>query len=234
VIEARGYTPLLIRSQRSLAEEYEVYETIACADLALCCVDAAEPESYYLLGAARSAFLPTIAITVNGAYEFDPKVPQEYQPRVLPAETPDGIRETLTAELDTYEEDFVELEDQDEVEKYTSMLVDVAPPSAGLARSQGVYPEGIRNFFVQELVMRDQYKGQMGAAGPGAHAHDMHFQQVWQEMGSGADTATLAKELAQLRTALKQEATSPEHDATIGAVAAAEVAAQQGDGPGAL
>jgi hypothetical protein len=82
--------------------------------------------------------------------------------------------------------------------------------------------------------MGDQYKvGQAGAVGPGAHAHHMRFQQIWQEGGGGLDLKVLAEELSQLRAALKQEPTSPEQDSAIGAVAAAEVAARKGDGPGA-
>jgi hypothetical protein len=52
--------------------------------------------------------------------------------------------------------------------------------------------------------------------------------------GGSIDLSALANELGQLRSAMKSEATKPEHDEAVGAVASAEKAAKQGDGPKAL
>jgi hypothetical protein len=69
--------------------------------------------------------------------------------------------------------------------------------------------------------------GQAGAVGPHAHAHDNTIQKV---QGNG-NLASLAKEFDQLRAAMKQEPEGPpEQDVAIGAVAAAQNAAKQGDG----
>ena len=48
------------------------------------------------------------------------------------------------------------------------------------------------------------------------------------------DMPTLATQLATLRSEMKKEATEPEHDIEIGAVAAAEAAAKKGDEKSAL
>lgn len=48
------------------------------------------------------------------------------------------------------------------------------------------------------------------------------------------DLPTLASELATLRAKLKEEATAPEHDMAVGAVAAAEAEAKKGDESKAL
>ena len=73
--------------------------------------------------------------------------------------------------------------------------------------------------------------GQVGAVGAGAHVHDNTFQHVQ----DGFDLPRLAEELGRLRVALRQEAKDDlEDDEAIGAVAAAEKAAKQGDGAGAL
>ena len=83
--------------------------------------------------------------------------------------------------------------------------------------------------------MGDKYEaGQAGAMGPGAHAHDMTFQQIWQQSSSEIDLPTLATQLSQLRAAMSEERESAEHDISIGQVAAAEQAASKGDGPKAL
>jgi hypothetical protein len=51
---------------------------------------------------------------------------------------------------------------------------------------------------------------------------------------SQIDLPTLADQLAKLRTEMKKEATDPEHDVAVGAVAAAESAARNGDEKSAL
>ena len=48
------------------------------------------------------------------------------------------------------------------------------------------------------------------------------------------DLPTLAQQLATLRSEMKKEATEPEHDVEVGAVAAAEAAAKKGDEKSAL
>jgi len=83
--------------------------------------------------------------------------------------------------------------------------------------------------------MRDQYKaGQVGAQGPGAHAHDITFNQIWNENKKDIDLLTLALELSDLRLRLKEEAIKPEHDILIGAIASAEGFAREKNGPKAL
>jgi hypothetical protein len=82
-------------------------------------------------------------------------------------------------------------------------------------------------------TMGDKYEvGQAGAVGPNAHAHDMTFQQIWSQ--SDIHLPTLAAELSQLRSAMRQEVNTPEHDIAIGQIAEAEAAAANGDGPKAL
>lgn len=76
--------------------------------------------------------------------------------------------------------------------------------------------------------------GQVGAIGHGAHAHDMTFQQVWNQSASQIDLAALVEELETLRQALKVAAKTAEEDASVGEVAAAETAAKKGDGPSTL
>jgi uncharacterized protein YjbI with pentapeptide repeats len=86
-----------------------------------------------------------------------------------------------------------------------------------------------------EQTMGDKYiAGQVGAQGPGAHAHDMTFNQLWSQSGQSIDLQALATELTTLRRHLRQEAVEPEHDVAIGAVAHAEVAAKEGNGPKTL
>jgi hypothetical protein len=91
------------------------------------------------------------------------------------------------------------------------------------------------NVLIQELIMGDKYiAGQVGAQGPQSSAHEMVFNQIWAKASNSFDLNRLANELGILRKHLKQEATIPEHDITIGAIAKAEVEAKNGNGPKAL
>jgi hypothetical protein len=76
--------------------------------------------------------------------------------------------------------------------------------------------------------------GQIGAVGPNAHAHDMTFNQIWNQSGQNIDLPTLATQLETLRGALRKEASEPEHDEALGAVAAAQKAAKEENGPKVL
>jgi hypothetical protein len=92
-----------------------------------------------------------------------------------------------------------------------------------------------RNPQKQEIIMGGKYvTGQAGAVGPGAHAHDMTFGQIWSQVEKSIDLPSLAEELGLLRQSMKKEATEPELDVAVGAIATAEQAAKAGNGPKAL
>lgn len=87
----------------------------------------------------------------------------------------------------------------------------------------------------EKIQMGDNYQaGQAGAMGPQAHAHDITFQQVWNQHASSIDLPTLASELGTLLEALQKQATDPEHQVEIGNVAAAQQAAENNNGPTAF
>jgi hypothetical protein len=106
---------------------------------------------------------------------------------------------------------------------------------AGVSLPPGHYSQDIRTQIIQEITMGDRYEaGQVGALGPYAHAHDMTFNQIWNQAKKNIDLSTLSKELKTLREELQKTAKEAEEFAEIGAVANAEMEAQRGDGPKAL
>jgi hypothetical protein len=84
----------------------------------------------------------------------------------------------------------------------------------------------------KEIVMGDKYvtSGQVGAVGPGAHSHDMQFQQIWNQVQGQIDLPVLAQELEELKKHLKGEAETPEQFQIMADVAAAESEAKAGNG----
>jgi hypothetical protein len=86
-----------------------------------------------------------------------------------------------------------------------------------------------------DLKMGDTYQaGQAGAIGPNAHAHDINFQQIWNDKGGHINLEKLQSELETLRNVMSEKAASSDHYIEIGNVAAAEKAVRDGSGEKAL
>lgn len=101
------------------------------------------------------------------------------------------------------------------------------------APSDRIGEEG--KLFINEVIMGNKYQaGQAAVMGPGAHAHDMNFSQIWNQFGNTIDLPSLAAELSKLRAILKEKATDDEHDISVGSLALAEQAAKKGDGSKSL
>ena len=89
-----------------------------------------------------------------------------------------------------------------------------------------------------DVVMRDQIRGdqfnvkggQIGAIGTGAHAHDINFNNMWNQLIGDIDLRELGPELAKLREEMKDEAVETEHYTALAEIAKAEAAATSGDG----
>lgn len=89
--------------------------------------------------------------------------------------------------------------------------------------------------IIKEQTMGDKYEaGQVGAQGKNAHAHDMVFNQIWEQKKSEIDLAELASQLTLLREGMASKASTQQDYIEIGNIAAAEVEAAKGDGPKAL
>lgn len=107
--------------------------------------------------------------------------------------------------------------------------------SAGLLELLGGEERDAATTIVREVVMGDRYevRGAAGAVGRGARADNVTIKQVWNELDN-QNSAELAAELSRLRAEMKLEAKTPEQDLAVAEVARAELAAENGDGPGAL
>jgi len=101
-----------------------------------------------------------------------------------------------------------------------------------IKRNDGFQPSKKEySFTIGELTMGDKYDvGQAGAVGPGSHAHDMNFNQIWNQVKGDLCLSQLVEELSRLREALLEEAKNPEQYTEIGAVASAEIEAKNGQG----
>jgi hypothetical protein len=79
---------------------------------------------------------------------------------------------------------------------------------------------------------RDTYNvGQAGAVGPNAHAQNITFTQIGNQIEELVDLSELADELSRLRQAMKKEAVEAEHDIAVSEVAKAEQAAKAENTP---
>lgn len=222
----RGYRPVDMRSiETGNPLSFEGFEYMASLDAVLACADSSTPESCFWSGALGAASVPSISFTAKPGYCFNECFPREFQPRPVDDSSAEILKMVLAAEFGLFEQDFLAASDVEAIERYTRTLV-----SAGSL--DGRYESGTRGTFM-EVIMGDQFNnsGQAGAFGPGAHAHDMTFQQIWNQMSNKVDLATLAEELTQLRVAMEGEARQPSEKFAIGAIAAAEECAKAKDGP---
>lgn len=227
LIERRNYRPIdLETTDVTNPLLFSRYEHLAKLDLILTCVDSRSRSSAYWKGAVDAAAIPTIAITTDAQYPYSDKFPREFQPRQLMAGA--SIDEVLDPEFDLFEQDFLKAQDASVIERYTKMQVE-----AGAL--EGRYESNTRRQFM-EVIMGDKYNisGQAGAVGPGAHAHDLTFNQLWNQIQNNLDLTQLANELQKLHEVLGREAIEPAQKLAVGAVAAAEQSAREKNGPKAL
>jgi len=218
VSDSADYDPLLLADTPI---PYEYYEKIRNANLAV--IFRRSPPAY-VDGLLDGIGIPTISLALN---RFEPAVnwpPAEYLPREV--EDSRELRQILAQEIALFEEDFLELENQSDVDQYSELLVDL----------QGEYDSGTRE-RIREVVMGDKYvaSGQIGAVGPGAHVHDVTFNQIWNSFPAGEeDLPALAAELEQLRVHLRSVAQTREQDVEVAEIGAAAAAAEAKDGSGVM
>lgn len=228
IIKKRNYSVLQINETTDhIFQKQNVYEAICLASLAICFVDSKLYVSNYLLGAIRTAMVPTILLTTNSSYIYELNIPREYQPHLINTEDMILLEKIINIEIDSYEENIVDIEDKEMLESYIKLLYK-------FSSTAGKYDKGTYNVFASELNMRDNYVisgGQMGSIGPNAHVHDFSFNQIWNETKDYVDLNKLAEELEILRLKLKDEAKTLENDISIGNIAGAETSARNGDGP---
>ncbi len=230
LLSERGYRVISISSdQENVIQPGSVHYEIGNANLAISCVDDKSPITNYLLGVVQEALVPTILITLNESSPLNPKIPHQYQRKLIPNTYSEKGIEIIQHQIELFEEDFIELDKEGKAEKYAHELALRASP-------MGDYSQSTRAHIIQEVTMGDKYitSGQVGAVGPSSHAHDMSFTQIWTQTSKDIDLPTLAQELSILRQRLRTEAQTPEQDMAIGALANAEVAAKAGDGPKTL
>ena len=95
------------------------------------------------------------------------------------------------------------------------------------------YNEQVHMHINEGDNVRDKYEaGQVGAQGPDAHAHDMTFNQLWNDCHKDVNLSVLANELELVRKKMASQAgDSVEAAVAGGEIAKAEIAAKQDDGP---
>jgi hypothetical protein len=201
-------------------DPHESYELLRNANVAVT-VRGTKPS--YADGLLAGIAIPTIAFSVITPAPR-PWPPQEYWPRPISPQHP--LQRALRTEFQLFEEDFLDLTDQEAVDRYALTLIEL----------QGRYDEKTRSHVIQEVVMGDKYVASGQAIqGPHAHVHDVNFKQVWNAFSGGStttdDIATLAEQLERLRQHLRVQASTREEDSAVAEIAAAATAADDGDGP---
>ncbi len=223
-LDGSGYEPRDLRQ----IDETDLFEAVAAADVCVSLVDDLSPRAQFAMGALGTAFVPGIRLTTEGRDSMEPWVPDEYRPRAIPApDDADGLIACVARELNLFEKDALSLDDADAAARYAEFLAALGGP--------GAYAAQTREAAV-EVVMGDKYdvRGQAGAVGRGAHAHDITFEQTWARIENQVPLDRLEEELELLRAELRARAERPDQVIDAARVAEAEIAAREKDGPRAL
>jgi hypothetical protein len=145
-IDEISYEPIMVKpSKQGLFYDPELEESLATANLSICFIDSAQNSSQYLLGVLRASLVPTILFTCNPAYKFHPDIPSEYQPRIVLPSDILPFREIIRTEVAVFEEEYIDLEDQQEVSRYADMLIREVS-------GKGRYSEDTHRMFIKEFV----------------------------------------------------------------------------------
>lgn len=152
----------------------KICDEVASADLAVSFIDTDRNFSHCLIGAAQFALVPTILLTINRTFDFNPYIPKEYQARIMDASDESVNKEILCNEIELCEEDFLELKDKEKIEKYMRLLFEVS------SSTEGAYSKESRRTFINNFSIFTA--NQVGAQGQNAGASSMTFNQKGPEI----------------------------------------------------
>lgn len=226
-VENMGYQiSKLPATNKTLPLSGQLHAIISNSNLAISVLTSKSASNSYALGVLQSNLVPTIMLA-SVDYPLIKGVPDEYQRRVITNTNIQQDLELIKHQINLYEEDFIQIDSTGKADKYADKLASSTFP--------GQYTQDFRTSIIQEVTMGDRYSaGQVGAQGPNAHAHDINFNQIWQQNEGKMNLSDLSNELESLRNSLQNEANTAEQFSEIGTIANAEIEAKNGDGPKAL
>ncbi|WP_128595361.1 hypothetical protein [Paraburkholderia kirstenboschensis] len=144
----------------SYAKPYE--SLVARSSLCLSFAENLSPSETYLLGAARSTLTPSVIFSQNPNYAFYKKVPKEYQPKIVSIDDMEGLCERLNEEIGIFQQDYLELKEQEKVLRYRAALIQKSGGS-------GNYSERVRgdiiNIVANHLGVVDMSKDNISVSG---------------------------------------------------------------------
>ena len=137
-----SYNPKELQSTSNYLSYPHPYESlISQSAVCLSFVENISPAECYLIGAARASLTPTILLSQDPNFAFNQKVPLEYQPRIVYANDIGMLCETVTSEINIFQQDYLELNDQKDVIRYRVALIQEV-------RNNGVYATNARNHII--------------------------------------------------------------------------------------
>lgn len=154
-----------------------------------------------------------VTLTVEDASESHPKGLEE-----LKAELEATAKQVIEYQRKMLTEREVRLQLEGEVKQLDSVVNKLIMKPSFILHNQG------------DTIMGDTYNTkQAGAVGRYAHAHDMTFNQIGEQIKQSIDFSELASELAKLYQVMSQEAKESSQRVALGEVAKAEEAAKAND-----
>ncbi len=216
-LRSLNYKPLSVEGGGRVSDGIAAEHTVQRASLCIALLDDLTTVECYLLGIARAALTPTIALTLDAAYAFHAVTPREYQPRQVAHGDIDDLLNVVKAEVAVFEEDYLELKEEAQVRRYKEYRESVLR----VQRKEGVYTDSEReqivNYIQNAEIDMSKDKVQVShVVGPvNIKARLEHVTQTVQQTTGLPDDrrAQLALLVDELRAALEPIATQRPEDA---------------------
>ena len=117
-LESCNYTAVVVNPGIRLPDDMAEDGSINRAALCVSVVEGLTPVEIYLLGALRATLTPIITLTLDAEYLYSKMTPREYQPRYVPKGDADELLRTVEQEIEIFEEDYLELKEEQQVHRY--------------------------------------------------------------------------------------------------------------------
>jgi hypothetical protein len=223
----RGYNTVdMLTLADSIPLSGEKHYNIGDADLSISIVSSDSIISAYGLAVVQSMLVPTILLSTKD-YPLKTEIPESYQPQLINNKETSSSLSIIEKHIDLFEQDFINIDNEDKADEYANQLMEVSLPP-------GQYTQHIRTQIIKEVTVGDKYEAKQGILGRNVHAHDITFNQIWNQAKETVDLQKLLTELITLREELQKSAKTAEDFSAIGAIADAEIEAKKGNGPKTL
>ncbi len=143
-ISTHGYSPIKLDNFPTPFQNQKIYNILSSVDASICIINSKSLEAQYLIGAMQFIFIPSILLTTESSLNKNSRVPEEYRPLYINIARIDEMERIINKQITMCEQDFVDIDDPENVKKYVQQLLKFKSPI-------GKYGEDVRGNITKAL-----------------------------------------------------------------------------------